>query len=112
LPAQKIQETEAAVSAAALEDSANHWPYDETMMGPILAGQVGFSVHSKAEENGMFLFDPNFGCNTAESRHSRPYIFSNCESHESNINDIGSSLHTTMDASLEKTMDGAIGNDM
>ncbi|KAM0901965.1 hypothetical protein ACQ4PT_019530 [Festuca glaucescens] len=71
--AQKILEADAAVSDAVFEDSANHWPNDEPMMGPVLSGQVGSSVHSNAEGKGPCL-------------------------------------HNTMGGSLEKPMDGAMGN--
>ncbi|KAM0845185.1 hypothetical protein ACQ4PT_056551 [Festuca glaucescens] len=53
--AQKILETDAAIPAVVFEDSANHWPNDEPMMGPVLVGQVGSSVHSNAEGNGLCL---------------------------------------------------------
>jgi hypothetical protein len=94
----KILEIPTVVPAFAVEDSANHWPNDEPIMGPVLAGKVRSCVHINAEGKGMFFNDLNFNCTFAEFGHSMSSI-----SHESNINDVGSCLHTTMVGSLEKT---------
>ncbi|KAM0851911.1 hypothetical protein ACQ4PT_052118 [Festuca glaucescens] len=53
--AQKIRAADAAAPAAVTEGSANHWAHDEPMMGPVLAGLVGSSVHNNAEGKGPFL---------------------------------------------------------
>jgi hypothetical protein len=44
---QRILEADAAVSVAVVENGVNHWPNDEPMIGPVLSGQLGSSMHKQ-----------------------------------------------------------------
>ncbi|KAM0865553.1 hypothetical protein ACQ4PT_043194 [Festuca glaucescens] len=108
--AQKIRAADAAAPAAVTEGSANHWAHDEPMMGPVLAGLVGSSVHNNAEGKGVFTDDLNFDNTSVDIDLCMPSIFSLCVSHGSDINDAGPFLHPTLVGSLEKHRDGALEN--
>jgi hypothetical protein len=101
LPAQKILATDAAVNAVDVEDSANYWHNDVPMMGSVLAGCGGSSVHNNDVRPGMFFKDQISNCTFDNFGHCMPSIGSNAISHESNFNDTGPCLSNTMVGSLE-----------
>jgi hypothetical protein len=98
--------------AATTEDRANHLVHHQPMMGLVLDSTVGSYEDNNVVGKGVFPDDLNFNNTSFDIDQFMPSSYSQFASHGGDFNDAGPCSYQTLVGSLEKKLDGTLGNAM